>query len=252
MATKISASRYTCTGSYGGCTHARHIGAESPSVLFDHATSWLIEHKTLLPGVSILTRRVARIRDRAAARLWRRLSRLPSPAQKAQLQALLVTSPGSRVSKLDPLRRSPTRASAMGLSAAVNRLDDIRALGVGTLHLSQLPSGRLDALARQGYSVRAQAIERMHEDRQLATWVAMARDLEVRALDDVLDLFGVLVAELLSKSHGQERRRRLRTLKDLDHAALLLCEAYQSLLTPEGTVVGRGCAQCAVRAHPRV
>ena len=123
----------------------------------------------------------------------------------------------------------------MGLSAAVNRLDDIRALGVETLHLSQLPSGRLDALARQGYSVRAQAIERMHEDRQLATWVARARDLEVRALDDVLDLFGVLVAELLSKSHGQERRRRLRTLKDLDHAALLLCEAYQSLLTPEGT-----------------
>ena len=79
------------------------------------------------------------------------------------------------------------------VSAAVNRLDDIRALGVGTLNLSQLPSGRLDALARQGYSVRAQATERMHEDRQLATWVARARDLEVRALDDVLDLFGVLV-----------------------------------------------------------
>ena len=97
------------------------------------------------------------------------------------------------------------------------------------------PLARRDALARQGYSVRAQATERMHEDRQLATWVAMARDLEVRALDDVLDLFGVLVAEFLSKSHGQERRRRLRTLKDLDHAALLLCEAYQSLLTPEGT-----------------
>ena len=111
----------------------------------------------------------------------------------------------------------------MGLSAAVNRLDDIRALGVGTLHLSQLPSGRLDALARQGYSVRAQAIERMHEDRQLATWVAMARDLEVRALDDVLDLFGVLVAELLSKSHGQERRRRLRTLKDFSITRRCCC-----------------------------
>ncbi len=43
-------------------------------MLFDLATAWPVEHKILLPGASVLARVVAGVRDRASARLWRRLS----------------------------------------------------------------------------------------------------------------------------------------------------------------------------------
>ena len=36
-------------------------GTDRPSVLFDRATTWLISHKVLLPGVTVLERHVARI-----------------------------------------------------------------------------------------------------------------------------------------------------------------------------------------------
>ena len=88
------------------------------------------------------------------------------------------------------------------------------------------------ALARYGYSVRAQAISRMREDRRIATLLAVARDLEVRATDDALDLFNVLVRDLLSQAQSQGRIRRLRTLQDLDAAALQLCEVYRALMDP--------------------
>jgi Domain of unknown function (DUF4158) len=69
------------------------VGSESPSVLFDLATARLVEHKVLLPGVTVLERLVVSVRERAANRLWRVLSQIPSDEQRLKLEALLVSEP---------------------------------------------------------------------------------------------------------------------------------------------------------------
>jgi hypothetical protein len=107
------------------------LSAERPSVLFDFATARLVERKVLLPGVTVLARLVARIRDRAARQLWHRLAQLPNAAQQAKLEALVVVPDGARSSPLDQLRRAPARVSGPAVLEALERLEAIRALGVG-------------------------------------------------------------------------------------------------------------------------
>ncbi len=121
------------------------IGTERPSVLFDLATTWLLDKKVLLPGVTTLTRLISMIRERAAERLWQRLSAAVSPEQRTGLEGLLARAGVSRITNLERLRRAPSRASAPVLVAALARLTEVRLLDVGPLDLVNVPASRIPA-----------------------------------------------------------------------------------------------------------
>ena len=192
------------------------VSAERPSVLFDLATARLVERKVLLPGVTVLARLVAQVRDQAASRLWRTLARALKPRQAARLETLLVADERSRQSPLERLRRAPTRVSVAGLVEALERLQEIRALGVSHIDLSAVPPVRVQVLARYAAAARAQAIARMPPPRRHATLLAFAKVQETAALDDVLDLLDQLITAMLARVERAGQQRRLRTLKDLD------------------------------------
>ena len=205
------------------------LGGERPIVLFDGATGWLVERKVLLPGASVLERLVARARSRADTRVWRLLSAAPDADQKARLKLLLKIDDTGQ-SKLDTLRRAPRRLSSRELVRALNRLTEIRTLGASALDLNRIPARRIRMLARYAAAARAQAIARMPEEHQIATLVAFAREYEVLAQDDALDLFDLLLAKLLNEARDDGQRERLKTLGDLDEAAMTLARACQMLL----------------------
>ncbi|SDZ02055.1 Transposase and inactivated derivatives, TnpA family [Hymenobacter psychrophilus] len=114
--------------------------------------------------------------------------------------------------------------------AALRRLDQIRALGVSEVPVQDLPEARLARLARHAQSAWAQTLLRMSEERRQATLLVFAQTLERTATDDILDLFDGLMATLALSGETTRRRERLRSLKDLDQAALVLEQAVRLLL----------------------
>ena len=198
---------------------------DRPSVLFDRATVWLVTEKVLLPGASALERLVARIRTRAARRLWRTLARNVTREQRAKLDALLVAGEGGRPSPLDRLRDGPYLRSGAELSRAIGRLDEVRMLTLGLPTIDHVPPGRVTALARFATVAKAQAVARMPLERRTATLLAFVRTLEATAQDDVLDLFDIVVTTLFTDAAKVGKKARLRTIRDLDAAALLLRRA---------------------------
>ena len=76
------------------------LNGERPSILFDLATTRLIKAKVLLPGISILTRLIAKIRNRTSERLWQTLASLPSAEQEKRLESRFLVPGGLQKNKL--------------------------------------------------------------------------------------------------------------------------------------------------------
>lgn len=220
---------------------------ERPSVLFDRATTWLMHRKILLPGATTLERLIAEARERADARLWRLLARQVTPAQRARLDALLHVPDGERMTPLESLRRAPTRQSGNGLLTALSRVTDIRALDVERIPETCVPQHRVLALYRFAATARAQTIARLADDRRSATLLAFVTILEATAHDDVLDVLDAFITDVFAQAARTGIETRLRTLKDLDAAALLLATIGCLVLDP--TIADREVREVALAAH---
>jgi len=216
----------------GWLTARARTTADRPSVLFDRATARLVEAKVLLPGPSLLERLIATVRDQATQQLHTDLAALPGEEQRHHLNGLLSVEETTRTSRLERLRRGPTSVTAAGLLGALDRLSEVHQLGVGELDLSAVPPGRVATLARHAQVARTQALSRMAEPRRTATLLAVARQLETDATDDMLDLLDRLLAALLARTRRVEQRERLRGLPALDVAARQLRDAVTVLLDP--------------------
>lgn len=224
-------------------------GTDRPSALFDQATAWLVTHKVLLPGATVLERATSRVRARANSRLWRLLAARITPDQKERLDALLVVPEGSLESPMDRLRSGPALQSTAELARAINRLDEVRQLAAGLPRTDRLPKTRVLTLARFAGAAKAQAVARMPDERRAATLLAFIRALEASAQDDVLDLFDLLVTRIFANAIRKGREARLRNLRDLDAAALTLSKVCTLLL--DGAIEAAGLREAVFTAVPQ-
>ena len=125
----------------------------------------------------------------------------PNAAQRARLEALVIVPEGGRQTPVGPTSPRTHRVSGPALVAALDRLAEIRALGVGQLDLPRVPSGRLKALARYAAAALGRRPSRaMPADRRVATLLAFARAFEATAQDDALDLLDLLITDIVAPS----------------------------------------------------
>jgi len=185
---------------------------ERPSQLFDQVVAWLRTEKILLPGVTVLARLVSEVRTDMSERLYSRLASRVSTELGQRLDKLLTVPSGSRVSELD-------------------RAAEIAGLGTDRIDVADVPSGRVEALARVGLTGNAAILRRLPGARRSATLLATARTLRSNAIDDALDLFAVLMAsKLIGPAERASVAERLRSLPQLAKASATLAVAARVLL----------------------
>lgn len=197
-------------------------GDDRAALLFERAVSWLIANKVLLPGATTLERFVGQIRDRAAKRLWTRLVAILDDAQRTRIAALFDPADTSAFAALDSLRTVPRRRSQQELWRHLDRLDAIRAFDLRPTPPGGVPVTTIERLARVARSGKPSAIADLKEPRRTATVAALFLTLEAAAQDDAAELAEALITDLVKDAEADHKKDRLRTLHDLDAAALLL------------------------------
>ena len=206
------------------------LSNERPGLMFDFATAWLLQNKVLLPAASTLTRVIGEIRERATRRLWRKLAALPNRWQTAQLAGLLELPEGQRLSVMEHLKRGPVTISGPAFTEALERYTRLRSLEFSCLNFTGLPAIQLRNLARYAGMASVKYISRMPEERRLAILTAFVKAQEISALDEAVDVLDMLILNITREAKKTGQKKRLRTLKDLDRAALLLARACALLL----------------------
>jgi hypothetical protein len=211
--------------------------SERPSELFDRAVAWLRRERVLLPGVSIVARLVAEVRSGEIDRLHMVLEGRAAPELAIRLDGLLAVEAQCRSSKLDRLRRAPTRASGPQVVAALDRVVELRDVGVHAVDTADVPAARVASLARQGLTANVTMLRRMPRSRRLATIAATIKALHINAMDDALDVFAVLMAtKIIGVSERVSVKEQLDTLPQLTKASRVLADTVSILLAgPDGS-----------------
>ncbi|HDM8245499.1 TPA: Tn3 family transposase [Vibrio campbellii] len=217
------------------CLYSRAwIANERPSVLFDHGTAWLIENKVLLPGVTVLIRLVAEVRERAANRLWTKLASMLDCTDKNELYALLEPEQeNSRQSRLERLRKGPTTVSGPAFISAVKRYEEMLDFPVPETAFESLPGARVQAVARHALTSTVTKIRRMPDDKRVSMLLAFVHTHRLTTLDDAIDILDMLITQMTASAKTIGQKKRLRSLKDLDKSALLLSKVCALLLDEE-------------------
>ena len=197
-------------------------GDDHPGLLIERATSWLVVNKVLLPGVSVIERFVGRIRDRAQKRLWKRLVAALDEKQRERIANLFDESSENSFAALDTLRTVPTQRSSSEFLHHFDRLDAIRAFELRPSPPKDVPAASLERLARVARAGKPSAIAALQEPRRTATVAALFHTLETAAQDDAAELAEALLTDLVKDAESADKKARLRSLRDLDNAAILL------------------------------
>ncbi len=209
---------------------------DGPKVLIAGAVRWLREDKgALLPGVTTLERLVGECKQAADQRLWAHLAGQLSGGQPGVLLGLLDTREDKRRKyvELERLRKGVFTPTSTGMRNALARLRDVNAVIPESVDITQVSPRRMIALASHGLTGKTVHLRRMRSQRErlLALLVATVFTLRAKAVDDVLELFDLLmVNNLMARAERQSKEEKLRRYPRMSKNASKLARAVRVLL----------------------
>jgi TnpA family transposase len=177
--------------------------------LFDLAELVMAEcrrRRIVAPPPPRLERLCIKFRFQGRREIERRLTGELSAEQRRQLDALTQHRTESSQSRLVWLRQMPQATKPAAMLGLIERLNQLRAIGIDPARGHRVPQPRLAQLAREAARTTAQHIAGYERQRRHASLVAMTLDLSALLTDQAIDLFDRLVGTMFRKAENRHAR----------------------------------------------
>lgn len=205
---------------------------DKPTVLFQLAAEKLHAEKIVRPGVTVLERLVATVREQAYKETLRKLEPLLTDERRNWLDELLNADEQLGGTRFDWLKERARGNTPGVVLAAVERINYLRQQGVAGWDVASINSNRRKFLARLGTKSSAWALTRAHDYRRYPILVAFLRQTLEDLVDEVLDLFDRYLADADSTARHKLDEFRRSTARATNEKVIMLEELGEIVLDP--------------------
>lgn len=187
--------------------------------------------RVIVPPLPVIERLCGEVRARAHRQLWRTLIDGLSDAQRAALDQLLTVRAGGGQSTLAWLRQTAYAATAGNFPKLIERLRQVRALGIEPERAGRIHQNHWLKLAREGGQSTVQHLAELDPLRRYATLTALVLELTATLTDEALNMFERLIGSMFKKTERAHADEFHSSGKAINEKVRLYARIGEALIT---------------------
>jgi hypothetical protein len=207
------------------------IGTDRGDAIVGAMVVHLRHQSILLPSPAVLEKVALAARARARKQAYKALTAGVDQAVREKLDALIKVADSETRTALAWLREWPEAPLQKNLAGIVERLQLLRALGIGPDRERRIHRARYAAIARETAILSAQHLYRFDEQRRLATLVVFAREMEVELTDAALTMFDKMMGGVFRKADRRHKDQLVNRAKMLHSSTRALVSMAKAMLS---------------------
>jgi TnpA family transposase len=206
-------------------------GASLAAMLLDE----LRTRRMIVPPLPVIERLCGEVRARAHRQLWRTLTNGLSSTQRAALDQLLTVRTGGGQSTLAWLRQTAYAATAGNFSKLIERLRQVRALGIEPERAARIHQNHWLKLAHEGGQSTVQHLAELEPLRRYATLTALVLELTAMLTDEALNMFEHLIGSLFKRTERAHADEFHSSGKAINEKVRLYAQIGEALIEARAT-----------------
>jgi TnpA family transposase len=201
-----------------------------PDELFQQAENYLLTHRILLPGPSVLERLIIHVCSEVHVQLFEVIYQRLSPDLRHAIDHLLAVPDGEQRSSFYQLKEYPPAATISSLNAYLTRYRTVTETGIDAFEAHAIDPAFLDYLFQLAKRYNTTDLKRFTDHKRYALMICFLRETRKILLDHLVTMHDQYVTEMCRKSKNDHEKQYREMRKRQKSAIDVVLDVTTSLL----------------------